>query len=108
MDFTMSLEDETMDMTSKAVMDTIYGENLKIKMDVSAETAGDPVQAYSMYMDQNGDTIDAYMDLGDGTWYQQSLALEDISQYDAQANAEMYLQSMEDLKIDGTEELNGY
>ena len=28
-----------MDMTSKAIMDTIYGENLKIKMDVSAETA---------------------------------------------------------------------
>lgn len=108
MDFTMSLEDETMDMTSKAIMDTIYGENLKIKMDVSAETAGEPVQAYSMYMEQNGDTIDAYMDIGDGTWYQQSLTLEDISQYDAQANAEMYLQSMEDLKIDGTEELNGH
>lgn len=108
MDFTMSLDEETMDMSTKAVMDTVYGDSIKMRMDISAESAGEEIQAYSMYAVQNGDIMDAYMDIGDGTWYQQSLTVGDLAQYDAQANAEMYLTNMTSLKIDGTEEINGY
>lgn len=101
----MAYEEETMNSVIKSDMDMIldpFKTNMTIHMTLNDEV----LQEYEMYAVQNGDTVDAYMQV-DGEWIHQPMASTDVSQYNAGQNMDLYLKNIEAFNVTGTEEING-
>ena len=107
MEMSAEMEGDTLDMVMTADMDTIYEEPIKLKMDMSVTAGDEEAMGYSMYAVQDGDTMNTYMNLGDDQWYNQQVTIEDMSQYNAQSNTELYLSNISSFTADGKETVNG-
>lgn len=101
----MAYEEESMKSVVKSDMDLIM-DPFKTNMTISMTLNDEALQTYEMYAVQNGDTVDAYMQV-DGEWIHQPMASTDVSQYDAKQNMDLYLKNIEAFKVTGTEEING-
>ncbi len=107
MELSAEIEDETLDMLMTADMDTIYEEPVKLKMDMNVSTDGETAVGYSMYAVQDGNTMNTYINLGDGTWYSQQVTVADMSQYNAQSNTVLYLSNLSSFSAEKSETVNG-
>ena len=101
----MAFEEESMKSVVKSDMD-LKLDPFKTNMTVSMTLNDEALQTYEMYAVQNGDTVDAYMQV-DGEWIHQPMASADVSQYNAGQNMDLYLKNIEAFKVTGTEEING-
>ena len=101
----MAFEEESMKSVVKSDMD-LKLDPFKTNMTISMTLNDEALQTYEMYAVQNGDTVDAYMQV-DGEWIHQPMASADVSQYNAGQNMDLYLKNIEAFKVTGTEEING-
>ncbi len=65
-----------------------------------------PLMSMTMYAAQEGDAYNMYITDG-ASWQSQSVALEDLGQYDAQENLKFYLDSSESFTQAGSGDVNG-
>ncbi|BDF72119.1 hypothetical protein CE91St41_31000 [Oscillospiraceae bacterium] len=85
---------------------------LKAEVAVSLDFTGagldnqEPMMSMTMYAAQEGDAYNMYITDG-ASWQSQSVALEDLGQYDAQENLEFYLDSSESFTQAGSGDVNG-
>ena len=85
---------------------------LKAEVAVSLDFTGagldnqEPMMSMTMYAAQEGDAYNMYITDG-ASWQSQSVALEDLGQYDAQENLEFYLESSESFAQAGSGDVNG-
>ena len=101
----MAYEEETMESVVKSDMD-LKVDPFKTNMTISTTINGQTMQPYEMYAVQNGDTVDAYMQV-DGEWIHQPMTSADVSQYNAGQNMDLYLKNISAFTATGTEEING-
>lgn len=91
-----------------------FSDPLKLKAEVAVSLdftgAGldnqEPMMSMTMYAAQEGEAYNMYITDG-ASWQSQSVALEDLGQYDAQENLEFYLDSSESFAQAGSGEVNG-
>lgn len=101
----MAYEEETLESVVKSDMDLKLNP-FKTNMTISTTINGQTMEPYEMYAVENGDTVDAYMQV-DGEWIHQPMTVADISQYNAGQNMELYLKNINAFTATGTEEING-
>lgn len=107
MDMEMSVMDQTMS-TSTTGKILYIADPLKMKMDMTMDAGAQGSTAMQMYAEEVGDDYVMYMSMDGTTWMKQTLPDADmLEQYNAEASMDMYLESADSFKEDGTEQING-
>lgn len=105
MNFDMEMGEEKASTEINAKMDAM-SDPLKLKMDMSTKVNGQEMQAFQMYAIQEGETATSYINVG-GQWANQPISVEDLAQYNADANMDLYLKNLSDFSATGSETING-
>ncbi len=79
---------------------------LKLKMDMSTKMNGEELQAYQMYAIQDGESATSYINIG-GQWAKQPISTNDLAQYNAEQNMDLYLKNLSNFSATGSETING-
>lgn len=108
MDIAMTSSGETLTATTTTETTTFaqpFKMRLEMTMDMVAAGQSSSVTS-TMYMEEGEDGYLLY--IGDGTeWNRQTVEMEAMEQYDSINAASLYLESMTEMEITGTEEVNG-
>lgn len=102
--FDMAMGEEKAATEVTASMETMT-DPLKLKMDMSTKMNGEELQAYQMYALQDGETATSYINVG-GQWVQQPVSPDDLAQYNAEQNMDLYLNNLSNFSATGTEKIN--
>lgn len=107
MEIEMSMGEESVNMITSADILT-NSDPLKMQMDMSMQIGDDASQSQEMQMfaeEKDGQFV-TYMNI-DGTWYAQNASAEDLSQYNADDNMDLYLNNISNFSKTGEEDING-
>lgn len=107
MEIEMSMGEENVNMITSANILT-NSDPLKMQMDMSMQIGDDASQSQTMQMfaeEKDGQFV-TYMNI-DGTWYAQNANAEDLSQYNADENMDLYLNNISNFSKTGEEDVNG-
>lgn len=102
--FDMAMGEEKAATEVTASMETMT-DPLKLKMDMSTKMNGEELQALQMYALQDGETATSYINVG-GQWVQQPVSPDDLAQYNAEQNMDLYLNNLSNFSATGTETIN--
>ncbi len=105
MTFDMEMAEEKASTEIVAKMEAMTNP-LKLKMDMSTKMNGEEMQAYQMYAMQDGETATSYINVG-GQWAKQSISVDDLAQYNAEQNMDLYLNNLSNFSATGSETING-
>ncbi len=105
MNFDMEMGEEKASTEINAKMDAM-SDPLKLKMDMSTKVNGQEMQAFQMYAIQEGETATSYVNVG-GQWANQPISIDDLAQYNADANMDLYLNNLSNFSATGSETING-
>lgn len=107
MEISMAMGEESMDMVTKANILTT-ADPMKMQMDMTMEVGGDASQTQEMQMfaeEKDGQFV-TYMNVA-GAWYAQNVSADDLSQYNAEGNMDLYLNNISNFSKTGEESING-
>lgn len=106
MEMDMGMNGESIETTTKAKIRS-QQDPLKMAMEMavvmSDGTEADHMQMYAVEEDGH---LRTYMATAD-TWYEETLELGELNQYNAEANMDLYLKNIKNYKSGGVEEING-
>lgn len=105
MTFDMEMGEEKASTEIVAKMEAMTNP-LKLKMDMSTKMNGEEMQAYQMYAMQDGETATSYVNVG-GQWAKQPISVDDLAQYNAEQNMDLYLNNLSNFSATGSETING-
>lgn len=105
MEIGMAMGEESMDMITNAKILTV-NEPLKMQMDMSMDMGEMGSQNMQMFAEEKDGQFVTYSNI-DGTWYAQSVTMDDLSQYNAEGNMDLYLKNISNFSKTGEEDVNG-
>lgn len=105
MEIGMAMGEESMDMITNAKILTV-NEPLKMQMDMSMDMGEMGSQNMQMFAEEKDGQFVTYSNV-DGTWYAQSVTMDDLSQYNAEGNMDLYLKNISNFCKTGEEDVNG-
>lgn len=105
MNFDMEMGEEKASTEISAKMDAMTNP-LKLKMDMATKVNGEEMQAIQMYAVQDGEKATSYVNVG-GQWASQPISVDDLAQYNADANMDLYLKNLSNFSATGSEKING-
>lgn len=106
MEMDMSLGEEVMETTTVAHIRSQQNP-LKIAMEMSMKMSdGTEVDQMQMYAVEEDGRLQTYMNTAE-TWYAETLQIEDMGQYNAEENMDLYLDNITDFRSEGQEKING-
>lgn len=103
MEMDMALGETVMETTTVANILTRQ-EPLQMQMELSMDMGDGAVQQMQMYAEEAGEHLKAYLYSAD-TWHTQTMPAEELEQYDAEENMELYLEHLESYQVSGTEKI---
>lgn len=104
MDLEIADSESTYKMNITSDMQTQF-DPMMAKVDLVMTVDDAPMQTYTSYMVQEGETVDTYTNMMD-EWYYQAMDLSAAGQYDATQNMELYLNNLTSFSVTGTEKIN--
>lgn len=78
---------------------------MRVKADITMTMNDTPMQTYTSYVVEEGESVDTYANMM-GEWYYQALDLSAVGQYDATQNMALYLNNLTSFAVEGTEKIN--
>lgn len=78
---------------------------MMVKADIVMSVDDSPMQTYTSYVVQEGETVDTYANVM-GEWGYQPMDMTAVGQYDATQNMELYLNNLTSFSATGTEKIN--
>lgn len=106
MEMDMSMGGETIETTTLARIRS-QQDPLKMAMDMSMVMSdGTEIDQMQMYAVEVDGHLHTYMSMADA-WYAETLELEELSQYNAEENMDLYLDHITNFKSAGQENING-
>ena len=78
---------------------------MMVKADIVMSVDDSPMQTYTSYVVQEGETVDTYANVM-GEWVYQPMDMTAVGQYDATQNMELYLNNLTSFSATGTEKIN--
>lgn len=101
----MAMGEESVDMITNAKILAV-NDPMKMQMDMSMDMGDMGSQQMQMYAEEKDGQFVTYMNI-DGAWYAQSVTAEDLSQYNAEGNMDLYLKNISNFSKTGEEDVNG-
>ena len=106
MEMDMNMNGEVMETTTLANIRS-QQEPLKMAMEMSMVMSdGTEVDQMEMYAVEEDGHLHTYMSMADA-WYAETMELEELSQYNAEENLDLYLDNITDITSSKQEEVNG-
>lgn len=106
MQISMAMGEESIDMITNANILTT-SDPLKMQMDMSMQMGDESLnQEMQMFAEEKDGQFVTYMNVG-GEWYAQNTSEEDLSQYNAEGNMDLYLNNISNFSKTGEESING-
>lgn len=103
MEMDMALGETVMETTTVANILTRQ-EPLQMQMELSMDMGEGAAQQLKMYAEEAGEHLKTYLYSAD-TWHTQTMAAEELEQYDAEEHLELYLEHLESYQVSGTEKI---
>lgn len=106
MEMDMSLLEEVIETTTVAHIRS-QQDPLKLAMEMSMKMSdGTEVDQMQMYAVEEDGQLKTYMNTAE-TWYAETLSVEEVGQYNAEENMDLYLDHITDFRSEGQEKING-
>ena len=106
MEMDMGMEGEVLETTTVATILT-QQEPLRMQMEMTMQMDdGTEMEEMQMFAMEEDGMLKTYLYSAD-TWYEETLEMGELDQYNAEENMDLYLDNIENYKADGEEKIDG-